>query len=44
MVRPAMRIDLAKCEEVYQHAYDTRELDNLPITEIPETEESTEDI
>mgnify|MGYP007094893744 CR=1 FL=1 len=33
MVRPAMRIDLAKCEEVYQHAYDTGELDNLPITE-----------
>ena len=43
MVRPAMRIDLAKCEEVYQHAYDTGELDNLPITEIPETEEATED-
>lgn len=43
MVRPAMRIDLAKCEEVYQHAYDTGELDNLPITEIPETEEVTED-
>lgn len=43
MVRLAMRIDLAKCEEVYQHAYDTGELDNLPITEIPETEEVTED-
>lgn len=43
MVRPAMRIDLAKCEEVYQHAYDTGELDNLPITEISETEEATED-
>lgn len=43
LVRPAMRIDLAKCEEVYQHAYDTGELDNLPITEIPETEEATED-
>ena len=43
MVRPAMRIDLAKCEEAYQQAYDAGELDNLPITEIPETEEVTED-
>ena len=43
MVRPAMRIDLAKCEEAYQQAYDAGELDNLPITEIPETEEATED-
>lgn len=43
MVRPAMRIDLAKCEEVYQHAYDTGELDNLTITEIPEIEEATGD-
>ena len=43
MVRPAMRIDLAKCEVVYQLAYDTGELDNLPFTEIPETEEVTED-
>ena len=43
MVRPAMRIDLAKCEEVYQHAYDTGELDDLPITEIPEIEEATGD-
>ena len=38
-----MRIDLAKCEEVYQHAYDTGELDNLTITEIPEIEEATGD-
>lgn len=43
LVRPAMRIDLAKCEEAYQQAYDAGELDNLPITEIPETEEATED-
>lgn len=43
MVRPAMRIDLAKCEEAYQQAYDAGELDNLPITEIPETEEAIED-
>lgn len=43
MVRPAMRIDLAKCEEVYQQAHDAGELDNLPITEIPETEEVNEE-
>lgn len=43
MVRPAMRIDLAKCEELYQQANDAGELDNLPINEIPETEEVTED-
>lgn len=43
MVRPAMRIDLAKSEEVYQQAHDAGELDNLPITEIPETEEVNEE-
>ena len=43
MVRPAMRIDLTKCEELYQQAHDAGELDNLPITEIPEMEEDAED-
>ena len=43
MVRPAMRIDLAKCQEdLSASLMILGELDHLPITEIPETEEVTE--